>query len=433
MKAVLFAAGEGIRLQPLTNSIPKPLLKILGVSILERLIQNLLRCGVEEYILITNYKEELIREHINEQFPKIKVKFVHQKETKGTANALSLAKDFVKEEYFIASNGDCIYPPTLFEKITEAVKKHKVAAAGKYITNRENYGVILANQEDKIEQIIEKPSKDEIKEGYANVGIYSLNKKIFSIIEEIEKNKKTSSRGEYEITDAINELLKNEEQPSQLIKLLDNENWFDIGKPWNLLEANEKMLDLHEDERLGTIQKNVSLEGKVIIKKNAIIKNGTFIEGPVFIDEGAIIGPNCYIRKYSYIGKRVKIGNGCEVKNSIIGDDTHAAHLSYIGDSIIGPNCNFGAGTITANLRLDKKSIPVFIKAVKEDSNRKKLGTFMGQGVETGIGVLIMPGIKIGDNSWIGAGTIVNEDIPSESIFYGVQNYTLRRKRKDAD
>jgi len=121
------------------------------------------------------------------------------------------------------------------------------------------------------------------------------------------------------------------------------------------------------------------------------------------------------------------------VKNSIIGNGTHAAHLSYIGDSIIGSNCNLGAGTITANLRLDKASIRVKIKGKSEDSGRRKLGVMIGNEVEIGIGVLLMPGVKIGNNSWIGAGTIVNEDIPSESIYYGTQNYILKRKRKDAD
>ena len=96
-------------------------------------------------------------------------------------------------------------------------------------------------------------------------------------------------------------------------------------------------------------------------------------------------------------------------------------------------NCNLGAGTITANLRLDKGNISVIIKGKKEDSKRRKLGAIIGEGVETGIGVLIMPGIKIGKGSWIGAGTIVNENIPENSIFFGTQNYTLKRKRNDAN
>jgi bifunctional UDP-N-acetylglucosamine pyrophosphorylase/glucosamine-1-phosphate N-acetyltransferase len=272
-----------------------------------------------------------------------------------------------------------------------------------------------------------------MEEGYANIGIYSLSKEIFEIIELMEKNNSVSPRGEYEIPDAVNKLLEKEKYKTQLVGLEEKDYWFDIGRPWNLLDANETLMTHYKEEREGTVENGVTLKGKIVIKKDAIIRSGVYIEGPVFIDEGADIGPNCYIRSFTYLGKKSRIGNGCEVKNSIIEDNTHAAHLSYIGDSIIGPKCNFGAGTITANLRLDKKTIPVRIKGNKEDSLRRKLGAIIGEGVETGVGALLMPGVKIGNNSWIGAGTIVDEDIPSESIYFGTQKYTLRRKRKNAN
>jgi hypothetical protein len=109
-----------------------------------------------------------------------------------------------------------------------------------------------------------------------------------------------------------------------------------------------------------------------------------------FIDEECDIGPNCYIRPFTSIGRNVRIGNACEVKNSLILDDTHIGHLSYVGDSIIGENCNFGAGTITANLRFDKKNIKVKIKDRVVDSSRTKLGVIMGDNVQTGIGTRLM-------------------------------------------
>ncbi|MHA1668544.1 MAG: bifunctional sugar-1-phosphate nucleotidylyltransferase/acetyltransferase [Candidatus Heimdallarchaeaceae archaeon] len=433
MKAVLFAAGEGLRLRPLTDTIPKPLLEILGETILERLIKSLVKFAVDEFIIITNYKEEQIKQKISELFPELKTIFIHQKEIKGTADALLLAKNNVKEEFFIAANGDCLYSSSIIEGITNAAKKEKIAAGGKLTKETEKYGIIIKDNNDSLRKIIEKPQKGEYERGFANVGIYSLHSKIFNIIEKMESKSELSSRGEYEITEAINRLLEKQEFSSNFVELTDKDYWFDIGYPWTLLEANQYLISSCEELILGTIEEDVYIKGKVVIKEKAVIKSGAYIEGPVFIDEGAVIGPNCYIRKYSYIGKKVKIGNGCEVKNSIIGKNTHAAHLSYIGDSIIGANCNFGAGTITANLRLDKKTIPVNIKDRKEDSSRRKLGAIIGDSVETGIGSLIMPGVKIGSNSWIGAGTIVNTDVPKESILFTAQEHTLRRKRKDAN
>jgi len=433
MKAVLFVAGEGLRLRPLTDTIPKPLLKLLGEPVIERTVKQLHEFGTDDFIFITNYREEQIETFIRNKFPNLSAKFIHQPEIKGTSNALLLARDTIDEDYFICVNGDCIYSPSLVRRTVEAAKNELISLGGKYTTDTEKYGIILINNENQIENIIEKPPKSQLSKGYANIGIYSLNKEIFNVIENLEKNKQTSPRGEYEIPDAISELLKNKEFKTKLIELENEDYWFDIGRPWSLLDANETLLSHCKEDGRGEIEENVYIKGKAIIKEGAIIRSGTYIEGPVFIDEGADIGPNCYIRKNTYLGRKTRIGNGCEVKNSIIEDETHAAHLSYIGDSIIGPKCNLGAGTIVANLRLDKKTIPVMIKGKREDSERRKLGAIIGEGVETGINVSVMPGIKIGSNSWIGAGTMVTEDIPPETIYYVTQTYTLKRKRKNAD
>ncbi len=433
MKAILLAAGEGLRLRPLTENVPKPLLKILDKTILERSINNLSKCGVEGFVIITNYKEEKIKEHILDKFPSFNIVFVHQPEIKGTGNAFLLAKNHIQEEFFIGVNGDCVYSISLIKQTVEAAKNSTVSVGGKLVSDPENYGVILIDDNSSPHEIKEKPAKTEIKEGYANIGLYSISKDIFPILEKIEEKGEVSPRGEYELPDALNRILSEKKYPVDLVTLDENDYWFDIGRPWSLLEANKALLDIIVDERNGKIEDGVHIKGKVVIKKGAIIKSGTYIEGPVFIDEEAVVGPNCYIRGHTYLGKKSKAGNACEIKNSIIGDNTHVAHLSYVGDTIIGENCNFGAGTKTANLRLDKQSIPVNVKGKREDSGRRKLGVFIGDNVETGIGALIMPGIKIGGSSWIGSGTIVNEDVPSESTYFGTQSYTLKRKKTDAN
>lgn len=433
MKAILLAAGEGLRLRPLTENVPKPLLKALDKTILERSINNLSKCGVEGFVIITNYKEEKIKKYILGKFPSLDIIFVHQPEIKGTGNAFLLAKDHIQDEFFIGVNGDCLYSVSLIKQTVEAAKNSTVSVGGKLVSDPENYGIILIDENSSPQEIKEKPAQTEIKEGYANIGLYSVSKEIFSVLEKIEEKGEVSPRGEYELPDALNIILSDRKYPVDLVTLDEKDYWFDIGRPWSLLEANKVLLDKITDKRDGEIEDGVHIKGKVIIKKGAIIKSGTYIEGPVFIDEEAVVGPNSYIRSHTYLGKKSKVGNACEIKNSIIGNNTYVAHLSYVGDTIIGENCNFGAGTITANLRLDRQSIPVNIKGKREDSGRRKLGAIIGDNVETGIGALIMPGIKIGCNSWIGSGTIVNEDVPSESIYFGTQSYTLKRKKTDAN
>ncbi|MHA1302672.1 MAG: bifunctional sugar-1-phosphate nucleotidylyltransferase/acetyltransferase [Candidatus Heimdallarchaeaceae archaeon] len=429
-KAVILAAGKGTRLQPLTNTIPKPLLEILGESIIKRLINSLYNSGIDEFIVITHYNENQVKDHVSAlDLPGTTITFVHQPELLGTADAFLLAKNYLlQDDFFIGVNGDCLYSPNLVKQVVKMANKNRIGLGGKIVQDTHNYGIIQLDDEYPV-SIIEKPPKGEIKEGYANIGIYALPTKVITILEKMKEEKLLSSRGEYEFPDAINRLIENSDYKTALIELQEDDYWFDIGLPWSLLEANQTLLSLCEEEREGEIEPNVHFEGKVIVKKGARVRSGSYIQGPVFIDEGADVGPNCYIRKYTYLGKNSRIGNACEVKNSIIYNGTHAGHLSYIGDSIIGPNTNFGAGTITANLRLDDKPVKVKIKGQRIDSGRRKLGAIIGEGVKTGIDVLFMPGVKVGDNSWIGAGTIVNEDVDSETIYYVNQKSLQKRKK----
>ncbi|UJG39723.1 MAG: NTP transferase domain-containing protein [Candidatus Heimdallarchaeum aukensis] len=418
MKAVILAAGKGERLRPLTETTPKPMLKLLGKTIIERQFLALAEAGVKEFIVVTNYMEEKIQEHIASIAPPYtSIIFVHQKKVRGTADAFLSVKHYLDEDFFIGLNGDCVYSPQTIEKAVNILKDKKIGLGGRLVKDTHNYGIIQLDDEYPT-AIIEKPPKGEIEEGYANIGIYVLPTGIIDILEDMIKQKEISSRGEYEFPTAINKLISYSDYKTALIKVEENDYWFDIGLPWTLLEANQKLLSLCEEEKEGKIEDNVHIEGKVIIKKGAIVRSGAYIQGPVFIDEGADIGPNCYIRKYTYLGKNTRIGNACEVKNSIIYDGTHAGHLSYIGDSIIGENSNFGAGTITANLRLDDRTVKMFIKNERVDSQRRKLGAIIGDNVKTGIGALFMPGVKIGHDTWIGAGTIVNEDVESKMIYY---------------
>jgi bifunctional UDP-N-acetylglucosamine pyrophosphorylase/glucosamine-1-phosphate N-acetyltransferase len=101
------------------------------------------------------------------------------------------------------------------------------------------------------------------------------------------------------------------------------------------------------------------------------------------------------------------------VKNSIVMDSTHAAHLSYVGDSVLGEGCNLGAGTVTANIRFDKMNVRMSVKGRRIDSGRRKLGTIMGDNAQTGINVSLVPGVKVGSGAWIAPGLTVYEDVPS--------------------
>ncbi|MDO8628073.1 MAG: DapH/DapD/GlmU-related protein, partial [Candidatus Diapherotrites archaeon] len=217
-----------------------------------------------------------------------------------------------------------------------------------------------------------------------------------------------SARGEFEIVDYLNFLLVKKEK---VFVEKVSAYWFPIGYPWDLLTVNEFFVSgLKESKILGTVEENVHIKGKIILGKGSVLKSGTYIEGNVVFGENCEIGPNCYIRGNTSIGDKCKIGQAVEVKNSTIGDGTKIPHLSYFGDSVIEDNCNFGAGTIVANLRHDHGTVNSLVKGEKINSGRKKLGIFCGDNVKTGINTSFYPGIKIWPGQTTLPGEIVKED-----------------------
>ena len=410
MKAVVLAAGEGTRLKPITLTRPKHLIRVGGKLLLEHCLNALKAVGIEETLIVIHYMGDAIRTYFGDgkNFG-LRISYVEQKEVLGTGNAVSIAEPYVKED-FVLVYGDLLFSVDALKKVVAIHEREKPAAtmAVVPVEKPENYGIVEL-ENSRVKNIIEKPSRDKAPTNLANAGIYVFSTEIFEKI----KKTKASVRGEWEITDAISLLLK---EKTVLGVEISKDEWLDIGRPWDLLKANRWILQRTEHKVLGTVENGAHLIGPVSVAETSRIRSGAYIEGPAFIDEESDIGPNCYIRPCTSIGKKVRIGNACEIKNSIIMDNTHIGHLSYVGDSIIGENCNLGAGTITANYRLDAKTIKMKIKDKVVDSERTKLGAVLGDNVKAGINTLFMPGVKVGCNSWIGPNVVVYRDLPPNTI-----------------
>ncbi|MHA1238701.1 MAG: bifunctional sugar-1-phosphate nucleotidylyltransferase/acetyltransferase [Candidatus Odinarchaeia archaeon] len=409
MKAIVLAAGEGKRLHPLTLTKPKHILPVAGVPLLIRTINNLREAGISDIVIVVRHFKEKIAEMLGngEKFG-VNIQYVEQQKCLGTADALRVAENYVSGDFLIV-NGDTLTEPFLYSKVIE---KHQnsnstLTLGVKKVKDPSRYGLVIVEQ-GRVKKILEKPA-GIASEGLISIGIMASKPNIFEVIRKLSP----SVRGEYELTDAIQMLIDHGEK---VLAYEADEWWIDIGTPWDLLDANKYLLGEADLRVEGEVEPNATLIGAVGVKRGARIRSGAYIEGPALIDEGADIGPNCYIRSGTYVGKNCRIGNGCEIKNSIILDNTHIAHLSYVGDSIIGENVNFGAGTITANLRLDEKTIPFNLKGVKIDSGRRKLGAIIGDDVKTGIGVTIMPGVKVGPKSAIGPNMTVWNDVPANKF-----------------
>ncbi|MDH5461265.1 MAG: sugar phosphate nucleotidyltransferase [Candidatus Bathyarchaeota archaeon] len=424
MKAVILAAGEGIRLRPLTLTRPKHLIAIGGRPILEHILDSLKVAGLNEALIIAHYMADKLQQFFdNGSRFGIELKYKLQDGVRGTADAAGLARSYVDED-FLLIYGDLVVTPDIVKKVIGSHEEEKpdVTMAVAPVDNPEHYGIVKLKGHH-VADIIEKPSPEVAPTNLANAGIYVLSPKIFEKIEQTPPSK----RKEQEITDSLRLLIQ--EKKSVLAVRIPREEWLDIGRPWDLLEANRQILSRVEPMVKGEIEDGTHLIGPVAVAKDARIRSGAYIEGPIFIDRNSDIGPNCYIRPYTSIGKNVRIGNGCEIKNSIIMDKTHIGHLSYVGDSVIGEDCNLGAGTTVANFRLDSKSVRMIIKDKVVDSERRKLGVILGDSVKTGINTLFMPGVKVGHNSQIGPNLVISRDVPSNAFLLLKQEIEEREIR----
>ncbi len=185
-----------------------------------------------------------------------------------------------------------------------------------------------------------------------------------------------------------------------------------ILHPWDLIYVNEQVVgDLTESNYMGEVSPAAHVEGVLIVGEGTRILPGVFIEGNVVIGKNCKVGPNCYIRGNTTIGDGCHIGQAVEIKNSIIGHGSAVGHLSYVGDSVIGNKVNFGAATITSNLRHDGKNHRSMSAGVLVDSGRRKFGTIVGDGVHTGIQTAIYPGRKLGPGTSTRPGEDVSRDL----------------------
>ena len=391
IQAVIMAAGKSTRTWPLTLTKPKPLLKVMNKEIIKHNL-DALQGLVGEVIIIVGFKKEMIIEEIGHKYGKLKIRYAEQKTQLGTGHALKYVEKLIKGK-FIVMGGDDIFS----KKDIKACLRHKYAVLGCKVEDPGRFGVFVVKGKE-VKKVVEKPKK--FVSGIANAGLYVFDKSVFKF------KLRKSQRGEYEIIDYINALIKKERVVCENVK----GRWLSVGYPWDLIEANNVLVSEIKNDIKGKVEKNVIVKGKLKAGKGTEILSGTYIKGNVIIGENCLIGPNCYLRGNTSIGDGCHIGQAVEIKNSVIMDNAKVPHLSYIGDSVIGENSNLGAGTITANLKHDNKNVRSVVKGKIVDTGRRKFGTIIADDVHTGINTTIYPGRKI----WPGVSTLPGEIIDKD-------------------
>jgi UDP-N-acetylglucosamine diphosphorylase/glucosamine-1-phosphate N-acetyltransferase len=403
--------------------MPKPMLPLGGKPTLEHVIQNIKEAGLTDITIVVGYLKDQIIDYFGTGYDLgVDLQYVEQSQMESVEAAMLAVEDQFKDEpYFFVAHADFLANS---EIITRTMETHNELESDLTITinlveNPSLFGIAVIDEEARIKRIIEKPEEGTSPSNFAISGLYIYPNTIF---EAIHKHKILDQATQHFI-----------DTNKRVYASVWEKDWSEITYPWDIIPANMFVLDKLLKGKgsfiseTATISGNVRIDGPVYIGKNVIIRPGATLVGPLYIGNDTYIGTNSLLRKYCSIGNNVTVGFGVEVKNSIILDDTSVGRLSYIGDSVIGRNVEFGAGSQTWNLMPGNKPICMKFDDQEIKVPREKFGAIIGDNTFIGINISIFPGRKIGNSSIISPGVIIEEDIESQVSVIAKQ--TLETKR----
>ena len=431
--AVILAGGQGKRMK---SELPKPMFEVLGEPMLEWVVSACEKADLTDLCIVKGYNAQVIEDYIGDRYTT-----VLQPQRMGTGHAVMMAVDWLKERLdgnVLILCGDAPFIDS--DTITASLEQHKKQGnAVTIITAKADdptgYGRILRGAGGVTGIVEEKDATNEQKRiREINSGAYWFRTE--SLIKALGEIKPNNSQGEYYLTDSVYILINQGQRADAYIS----------PNPDVVLGANDRrgLLRLNDTARYAVIDRllaegveflctdGVSIGRNVRIGAGTKILQGTIIRGDTVIGRDCVIGPNCliencqvgdgvtlnsvqayesqiddrakigpfvHIRPDSHIMAGVKIGDFVEVKNSVIGEKTSISHLTYVGDTDVGSNVNFGCGVVTVNYNGDKKF-------------RSTIGDNAFIGCNTN---LISP-VKIGNSAYTAAGTTITKDVPDGAL-----------------
>ena len=391
MKAVILAAGEGKRLRPYTENLPKVMLPIVNKPILEYVLDAVSNSGIDEIIVVVGYKKEVILEYFKD-YKKAKITYVTQDKQLGTAHALLQAKKHLNQPFIVLS-GDNIIDKESISKLINDRSKYSILI--KEHPHPSKYGVVFL-EKNHLKEIVEKPKEEMGK--FISTGIYKLPKTVFNIIGNL------ASEGIYDLSSVIQTIVNQNEEVNTILA----GSWMDIVYPWDLIKVNESMIHEGSFSISGTIEKGVTIKGDVSVGKNTTIYSGCYIVGPVVIGEGCEIGPNVCIFPSTTIGDNSVVHPFSQLRNTIVMEDVHVGSNSLVKNSIIG------RGTIIDNNFSSINGTPT-VEIEGEFKKLQNMGVMIGDDCSIGSNVIVDSGMIIGKNCRITSMKRIIENIPSNS------------------
>ena len=431
----MLAAGLGTRMRSAT---PKHLHPLLGRRLVDWVIAATAELGPEPLVVVTSPESK-------EFFPGLAVAV--QAEARGTGDAAAAARDGLagfEGDVLIVSGDAAAITAELLRRLLET-HRGEAAAATVLSFDRDDagaYGRIVRDSGGALRAIVEASdaTDDELGLSEVNSSIYVFAaEKLWPALERLRPE---NAQGELYLTDTVRDLVASGQRVA-VHRASDGAEAEGVNTRAELAAAAAVLRDrLNEaymlagativDPATTWVDPSVRLEPDCTIHPFTVLRGDTRVAtgaevGPhaVAIDAdigpGALVGPFCYLRPGTVLEPGAKAGAFVEIKNSRIGERAKVPHQSYIGDAEIGEGTNIGAGNITANF--------------PHEEGRPKGRTRIGRNVRTGVHNAFVAPIEIGDDAWIGAGSVITEDVPPEALAVARQRQVtkegyVRRKRK---
>jgi glucose-1-phosphate thymidylyltransferase len=345
VKGLVLAGGHGTRLRPLTFTGNKHMIPIANKPMLVYALDHMVKANIRDVGVVLGPIKEGVVESIGDgsKFG-LNITYINQPDPKGLAHALLMSEHFLGKEPFIMYLGDNL----LKQGVVPIIDVYNAEAPDCIlcitpVKNISQYGIVELGGDGRIIRLVEKPKKS--RSNLALVGAYLFNYSIFEAV----RNIRPSWRNELEITDAIQFLVhKNKKIIIQHIYGW----WKDTGKPEDLLEANQLVLDdIAPSFHDALVDESSQVLGKVTIGKNTTIGSNTRVKGPAIIGEKCEIGPNVHIGPYTSIGDNVKVLSG-ELESCIIMDNVLIDCNKRIIDSIIGRRSRLESAKLSSSTGL---------------------------------------------------------------------------------
>lgn len=427
----ILAAGRGTRMK---SDLPKVLHPLGGRSLVERVLESLTEIHPTRRLVIVGYQSDWVREALS-QYPDLE--FVEQTKQLGTGHAVQQViphlQGFAGD--LLVLNGDVpLLRPQTLKAMLQTHRQNQNAATilTAYLPDPKGYGRVFCDGNNIVTQIVEDRDCNTAQKQNRriNAGIYCF--RWSALADVLPKLQANNDQQEYYLTDVVNFL-----EPVMAVDLDDYQEILGINDRKQLAEAYDILQTRIKEDWMKagvtlidpdsiTIDDTVQLEPDVIIEPQTHLRGKTSIRsgsriGPGSLIENSQIGanvtvlysvvsdsvvqPNVRVGPYAHLRGHVEVGEGCrignfvELKNSMLGDRTNVAHLSYIGDATLGEQVNVGAGTITANY-----------------DGFQKHRTQIGDGSKTGSNSVLVAPVTIGENVTIAAGSVITEDVPSDAL-----------------